>query len=324
MTRIFGFIAMLAVAGCGAPEDLGPYFEAYERDFAASNRFVQHMVPRDSYRLHAREFGSGNGGNGPTIVVMHGFPDSLHLYDRVVPFLGARRRVIAFDFLGWGDSDKPADHRYDVASLRRDLESVISHFKLESVVLVAHDASGQPAIDWALDNEKRVATLVLLNTYYAPSPTLKPPEAIARYSTPGLMRDLSVFGAMRSDSRWQAGVRRQLGKFFSNPEARKVYVKLFAHQARAIRPAFFGLNAVLRLEVRQRAGNLPRLKRFAKPVRIVFGADDPYLNTGVARDFDAAFPNSEYFGIANAAHYVQLDRPARVAELILSARQARN
>ena len=45
-------------------------------------------------------------GRGPAIVLMHGFPDDLHLYDRLVPEL-AGRRVVSFDFLGWGASDKP-------------------------------------------------------------------------------------------------------------------------------------------------------------------------------------------------------------------------
>ena len=47
-------------------------------------------------------------------ILMHGFPDSLHLYDRLAPLLAKKRRVITFDFLGWGNSDKPEDHRYDV------------------------------------------------------------------------------------------------------------------------------------------------------------------------------------------------------------------
>jgi pimeloyl-ACP methyl ester carboxylesterase len=40
-------------------------------------------------------------GAEPTIVVMHGFPDNLHLYDRLLPHLSPPRRVVTFDFLGW-------------------------------------------------------------------------------------------------------------------------------------------------------------------------------------------------------------------------------
>jgi hypothetical protein len=50
--------------------------------------------------------------------------------------------------------------------------------------LVAHDASGPPAIDWALDNADQIAAFVLLNTYYCERPTLRAPEAIRLFSTP--------------------------------------------------------------------------------------------------------------------------------------------
>jgi pimeloyl-ACP methyl ester carboxylesterase len=55
--------------------------------------------------------------------------------------------------------------------------------------LVAHDASGPPAIDWALAHPDRVAGLVLLNTYYCEMPTLRPPEAIWLFSTPPEVQD---------------------------------------------------------------------------------------------------------------------------------------
>jgi len=50
---------------------------------------------------------------------MHGFPDNLHLYDRLVPPLGGRRLVL-FDFLGWGRSDKPADYGYTFEDQKSD------------------------------------------------------------------------------------------------------------------------------------------------------------------------------------------------------------
>jgi pimeloyl-ACP methyl ester carboxylesterase len=80
-------------------------------------------------------------------VLLHGFPDSLHLYDRLVPEL-AQRRVVTCDFLGWGRSDKPVGYAYSASNQTGDLDAVIEDLQLASVVLVAHDASGPPAIDW--------------------------------------------------------------------------------------------------------------------------------------------------------------------------------
>jgi len=64
--------------------------------------FIEQFVQRGQRRIYAREY----SGEEPTIILIHGFPDNLHLYDRLIPNL-SQRRVITFDFLGWGASDKP-------------------------------------------------------------------------------------------------------------------------------------------------------------------------------------------------------------------------
>jgi pimeloyl-ACP methyl ester carboxylesterase len=55
-------------------------------------------VSRGPYRLHAEIV----PGGGLPVVLMHGFPDNTHSYDRLVPCLAGRRAVVRFDFLGWG------------------------------------------------------------------------------------------------------------------------------------------------------------------------------------------------------------------------------
>ncbi len=99
-------------------------------------------VPRAGHLLHVEVAGS----EGVPLVLLHGFPDNLHLYDELMPHLGDRR-VVRFDFLGWGRSDKPAGYPYTADNQTGDLAAVIDHLGLERVVLVAHDASGPPAID---------------------------------------------------------------------------------------------------------------------------------------------------------------------------------
>src|SRR3977135_3890664 len=123
-------------------------------------------VSRGPYRLYAEV----TPGVGVPVVLMHGFPDNTHLYDRLVPHLAGRRPVVRFDFLGWGGADKPPGYPYTATNQAGALAAVVAAasaaLSSERVVLVAHDASGPPAIDWALANPGRVAALVLLNTYY--------------------------------------------------------------------------------------------------------------------------------------------------------------
>ena len=87
---------------------------------------------------------------------MHGFPDNLRIYDALAPLLAAAgRRVVAFDFLGYGGSDKPVGYRYTSAGLEDDLQAVVTALDLGPVVPVAHDASGPTAINWALAHPSR-------------------------------------------------------------------------------------------------------------------------------------------------------------------------
>jgi pimeloyl-ACP methyl ester carboxylesterase len=60
--------------------------------------YQETFVQRNQPRIYVRE----HPGEEPTIILMHGFPDNLHLYDRLIPYLSPPDRVIAFDFLGWG------------------------------------------------------------------------------------------------------------------------------------------------------------------------------------------------------------------------------
>jgi pimeloyl-ACP methyl ester carboxylesterase len=279
--------------------------------------FKDTAIQRDHHRLYARE----HTGDEPPIVLMHGFPDNSHLYDRLVPHLSPPRRVVVFDFLGWGSSDKPAGYSYTATNQTGDLDAVIEQLQLEPVVLVAHDASGPPAIDWALAHPDRVAALVLLNTYYCDMPTLRPPEAIWLFSTPAVRRVARSLSGMFNHLIFRRMYWWQVGRFFRDAWVREEFLPLLYQQFDATPsalPAFFRLNEDLVPTVRSRTRLVPRLKAFTRPVRIIFGEDDPYLNPGVARCFHEWFSRSELFLVPGARHFVQMDEPERVAHLILS------
>jgi haloalkane dehalogenase len=283
--------------------------------------YTEHVVQRGAYHLSAREY----PGEEPTIVLMHGFPDNMHLYDRLLPWLSSSRRVVTFDFLGWGASEKPAGYPYTAANQVLDIDAVIEHLKLEQVVLVAHDASGPPAIDWALGHADRVAALVLLNTYYGAMPTLRAPEAIWLFSTPVVRNVARVVSRSFHNFLFRKMYWWQVGRFMREAAVRDEFLPLLYQQFAATpstQPAFFRLNEDLPSTVRDRAKMIPQMNAFRRPVRIIFGASDPYLNAGVARRFHELFPTSDLFLVPGAHHYVQVDEPEQVAQLILSTPMA--
>lgn len=274
------------------------------------------FVQRAQHRIYVRDY----PGADPPIVLMHGFPDNMHLYDRLLPHLSPPCRVVAFDFLGWGSSDKPAGYPYTTDNQVGDLDAVVTQLGLGQVILVVHDASGPPGIDWALAHPERVDGLVLLNTYYCEMPTLRPPRAIWFFSTPVIRTVARPLSRLFGNWLFRRMYFWQVGGFIRDEDVRREFVPLLYQQfdaAPSARPAFFRLNVDLLPMVRSRTQMIPRMKAFRRPVRVIFGDADPSLNSGVARTFHEYFPGSELFLIPGAQHFVQLDEPEQVARLIL-------
>ena len=257
--------------------------------------------------------------NKPTIILLHGFPDNSHLYDLLIPELIYDFEIVVFDFIGWGNSDKPEAYNYFSISQKEELNSVINALQIEKVILLAHDASGPPAINWAIENENKINKLVLLNTYYSNMPTLKAPEAIWLFSTPiirGIARPLARIG---KSCIFHKMYYWQVGKFFSNMETKNNFLPILNEQFKnkKTQNAFFKLNKDLRATLKKNTQNISKLKSFNKPVQIIFGAEDKYLNIGVAKEFKKTFPNSDLHIVKNAKHFIQMDKPKEIKNIIV-------
>jgi pimeloyl-ACP methyl ester carboxylesterase len=67
--------------------------------------FTEFWADRGPHRIRLRDY----PGNGPAIVLMHGFPDDKHLYDRMLPYLTGRRRVVTLtSSAGASPTSRPA------------------------------------------------------------------------------------------------------------------------------------------------------------------------------------------------------------------------
>jgi len=95
--------------------------------------FTEHRVPHAGGSLYVRDF----SGSCPAFVLLHGFPDNLHIYDDLIPHLAAAgRRTVAFDFLGFGASDKPEGAAYTFEQQLGDLKAVADALGLERIIPV--------------------------------------------------------------------------------------------------------------------------------------------------------------------------------------------
>jgi pimeloyl-ACP methyl ester carboxylesterase len=91
-------------------------------------------VDIDGHRIYTQVL----DGTGPTIVFLHGYPSSSYDWRLVLPGL-AGRRILLFDFLGFGLSAKPTDVRYSLLRQADLVESLVASQADGPVLIVGHD-----------------------------------------------------------------------------------------------------------------------------------------------------------------------------------------
>ncbi|MDQ1005676.1 pimeloyl-ACP methyl ester carboxylesterase [Streptomyces sp. V4I23] len=103
-------------------------------------------------------------GEGPAVLLIHGWPDTHQLWQRQVPALtSAGFRVISLDLRGFGESDKPlAAEDYALTEIIGDLIGVLDHLNVDRAHLVGHDWGGVIATLLAALQPTRVNSLTCL------------------------------------------------------------------------------------------------------------------------------------------------------------------
>jgi pimeloyl-ACP methyl ester carboxylesterase len=283
--------------------------------------FTEHRVPRGQGTLYARDY----DGAGPAFVLMHGFPDNLRIYDDLIPYLtAAGRRVVAFDFLGFGASDKPAGASYSFEQQLGDLSAVVQALGLGKIVLVAHDSSGAAGINFAVEHPYKIASLCILNSAYDNSPLNVWPEMIVLFADPALKALALAVAQSPAQFGWLLGWQRQEFEK-SMPADQKSHFEQFMGPLIADNfmvqpssgPAFMQLASQFYDELERNSARLPLVEALDLPVKVIWGEYDPYLGAAMGRERAAHFKNGS-FHLAPAGHWLQSDMPERVAELMLS------
>jgi len=107
------------------------------------------------------------GGDGPPVLLLHGYPQSHAMWHLVAPALAEEFTVVAADLRGYGDSSKPFgedDHStYSKRAMAGDLVAVMEVLGFASFAVVGHDRGGRVAHRMALDFPDRVTKLAVLD-----------------------------------------------------------------------------------------------------------------------------------------------------------------
>ena len=284
-----------------------------------SRHVIEHQVSTAKGRVHVNEY----PGDGPAIVMTHGFPDDSRIYDRLLPELAARH-VITFDFLGHGHSDRDATWPLESGQREGEVAAIMDALELEKPILVGHDIGGPVAIRYTLADPTRVGGLVLLNTFFGDSPTLEFPEFIRMLADRHLAPLVDEIIADPTTLTWML--------LFTNSKLNPGPPDLNGVGGLAILPQFFGdrsqpdsvaairaWTADLFPGIREQNAQIEsgELSRLELPVTIAFGENDPYMNAGVAEHLHSLFPASVMRSISGAAHWPQWDQPVTTAAAIV-------
>jgi pimeloyl-ACP methyl ester carboxylesterase len=101
-------------------------------------------------------------GEGPPMVLLHGYPETSRMWRHVAPSLAERFTVIAPDYRGAGRSDRPAGG-YDKRTMARDVHELVRSLGHDSIVLVGHDIGLMIAYAYASQFPEEVSRLVVLD-----------------------------------------------------------------------------------------------------------------------------------------------------------------
>jgi pimeloyl-ACP methyl ester carboxylesterase len=257
-------------------------------------------------------------GEGPLVVMIHGFPDFWYTWRHQMEGLKENYKVVAIDQRGYNLSGQPkGDENYDMHYLVSDVAAVIKHFKQEKAIIVGHDWGGAVAWSFAFMMPHMLEKLIILNL---PHPT-------------GLTRELRNSAETRANTRYAQVFKNgkpsdpdilfggpmnanSLSEWVTDPEAREHYKEAFARSDFGAMLAYYKRN----YSAPSKPGDSepappPKLK---VPVLMFHGLQDRALpSNGLNNTWDWIDSDLTIVTTPTANHFVQQD----AAELVTTTMQ---
>src|SRR3954454_14833056 len=240
----------------------------------------------------------------PAVLLVHGYPESSHMWMPALEALAARGLyAVAPDLPGFGDSppDPPATWERHVETL----EDLRTHLGLDRVALVGHDWGGLIGLRWACDHPDAVWAIVASDTgFFADARWHDMAKAMR---TPGRGEELV-------DGMTHERFERIMRDFSSGVDDRAIaeYFKAFADEPRR--------RGQLEL---YRSGDFEKLQAYegrlaalGVPALLLWGEDDFAAPVAGARRFEREIPGSELVVLEGTGHFVVEDAPDRYADAL--------
>ncbi len=264
-------------------------------------------------------------GEGPLIVLLHGFPEFWYSWRYQIPFLAKHGyTVVAPDLRGYNDTDKPR-RGYDVPTLLRDIVGLIRGLGQEKAIIVGHDWGGALAWTFAMRYPTMTERLIVMN---APHPgamlreilTLKQLRKswyIFFFQIPWLPEYVLLRNHANEIGRSLRGAAVQKSVFPREETAK--------YQEAMSKPG--AMTAALNY-YRQLFRRLPRSSWGTKfqvtmPALLIWGEQDIALGIELTTGLEQWVDDIEIKRIPDSGHWVQQEQPDKVNEYMLEFLQPR-
>jgi pimeloyl-ACP methyl ester carboxylesterase len=242
-------------------------------------------------------------GDGPLVILIHGFPDYWYSWRDQLPALAKHFQVVAIDQRGYNKSDQPAGvENYALDKLVEDVHAVLRHFKRDKATIVGHDWGGLVAWTFAMTHPDKTERLIVLNL---PHPK-------------GMLRELATNPKQRENSQYARNLQRpeaaaqvkpeMLVFWVKEPEARKFYLEALRRSSMEGMLNYYKANYPR--EPYKDDREFPQVKC---RVLMLHGLKDPYLLPGALNDTWKWVDNDlTLVTVPKAGHFVHRD----AAELV--------
>ncbi len=267
-------------------------------------------VTVDNIRLAYRDCGTRHKG---TLVLLHGLSEcSAFFWRPLIQHFQHEYRIIAFDLLGHGDSDKP-DDGYEIERQSQMLCEALRQLGEERVILVGHSLGGIISTRIALDAPQLVEKLVLYDSPLSDTPHRNffmflqrvPDTALLLLISAITPKPLSRIMVGLIPLRW--ATRAVLWRWRVPYNRQQLDEEFMAHSVRHSSYALMesARNAYMRHNV------VAQLRQLEAPTCMIVGEDDVLLPEGMARKLKHNIPNSELHIIKKAGHVSLIDQPVQ-------------
>ncbi len=255
-------------------------------------------------------------GEGPLVVLLHGFPETSRAWRKQIPELAKRFKVVAPDLRGYGQSEKPKGiAAYRTAVLADDIAALIAAFGAERAHVVGHDWGGGVAWTLATLHPEVVDRLVVLN---CPHPAVM--QRALRSNWTQIRRSWYIFAFQLpwlpewAFSRGGAkALKDALRRSAKRPDTfSDADVDEYARAFTAPGAATAAINYYRAARSRVQPGKIKA------PTLLIWGVDDFALGIELTHGMDHLFENKpriEY--VPDTSHWVMEERPEVVNRLLL-------